>query len=138
MRLALAKVPEAAKAQAYVANLGFTKTLMKHYRLGPEGIVDLANRFARAIGCVQIPALAATTVGKMGLQGVPGLVIEPKASVKAGGRRKHGAGDATEGGALVGGGVAVSLALGASGPVMEGEDYRVLGGEEPRRKRPRL
>ncbi len=78
---ALSKIPTQAKEQAYVGNLGFIKSLMKRYRLDPAGVVALANRFATSFGCEEVPTLSAQTVGKMGLRGVPGLVVEGKGRI---------------------------------------------------------
>ncbi|KAK4164327.1 putative ATP-dependent RNA helicase MSS116 mitochondrial precursor [Cladorrhinum sp. PSN259] len=80
---ALAKVPEQNKVQAYSAYLGFTKTLMKRYRLSPEMVVEKANEFAASMGFDEPPALPQSTVSKMGLKGVPGLNIEGKGTVRA-------------------------------------------------------
>ncbi|KAK3986782.1 P-loop containing nucleoside triphosphate hydrolase protein, partial [Cladorrhinum sp. PSN332] len=79
---ALAKVPEQIKAQAYSAYLGFTKSLMKRYRLTPEMVVEKANELAASLGFDDDPpALMQSTVSKMGLKGVPGLNIEGKGMV---------------------------------------------------------
>ena len=92
MQSALAKVPDQAKEQAYVGNLGFIKSLMKRYNLGAAGVVALANRYALAFGCAEVPALSPMTVGKMGLRGTPGLVLEAKGTASAGRGRSGGGG----------------------------------------------
>lgn len=51
---------------------------MKHYRVDAPAVVALGNDFARAIGFDELPALPQALVSKMGLKGVPGLVIEGK------------------------------------------------------------
>lgn len=79
---ALARVDDDTKVKAYVASLGFTKTLMKRYRLSPTAVVDLSNTFAYSLGLEEIPALPQSTVSKMGLKGVKGLVIEGKGLVR--------------------------------------------------------
>ncbi|KAK0635976.1 P-loop containing nucleoside triphosphate hydrolase protein [Bombardia bombarda] len=75
---ALANIPEVTKAQAYVAFLGFTKTLKKVHGLDSPAVVQLANRFSGAMGLAEPPVLEPSTVGKMGLKGVPGLIIRGK------------------------------------------------------------
>lgn len=95
---ALAKVPEQTRVQAYSAYLGFTKTLMKRYRLTLETVVEKANEFAASLGFDEPPPLPQSMVSKMGLKGVPGLVIEGRGLVRAhaptgrtgGGRGPHG------------------------------------------------
>ncbi|KAK3685236.1 P-loop containing nucleoside triphosphate hydrolase protein [Podospora appendiculata] len=84
IRQALEKIPEQSKTQAYVAFLGFTKTLKKVHGLESNGVVQLANRFAASMGCTEPPALESSTVGKMGLKGVPGLIIKGRNGVPAG------------------------------------------------------
>ncbi|KAK3326015.1 P-loop containing nucleoside triphosphate hydrolase protein [Apodospora peruviana] len=78
---ALAKVPEENKAQAYVAFLGFTKTLKRIHGMDAPEVVKLANRFAGAMGLDGPPPIEPSTVSKMGLKGVPGLVIFGKNGV---------------------------------------------------------
>ncbi len=53
-------------------------------KLNPAGIVQLANRFAASMGCVEPPELEASTIGKMGFKGVPGLRKRNKAPGPAG------------------------------------------------------
>lgn len=55
---------------------------MKRYGLDPTGVVALANRFATSFGCAEVPTLSPMLVGKMGLKGVPGLVVEGKGLVR--------------------------------------------------------
>lgn len=56
---------------------------MKKFGLQPESVVAFNNRFAESMGCAETPELSPQTVGKMGLRGVPGLVIEGKGLVTA-------------------------------------------------------
>jgi len=79
---ALAKVPEVTKAQAYVAYLGFSKALKKIHGVDAEGVVKLANQFSEAMGLEEPPYLEKSTIGKMGLKGVPGIRVMPKGSVR--------------------------------------------------------
>jgi ATP-dependent RNA helicase MSS116 len=138
-------VPQQTKEQAYIGNLGFIKSLMKRYRLQPAGVVELANRFAKSFGCDDIPVLSPMLVGKMGLRGVPGLVVEgkgliagpPPGSAPAGGARGNGGGRGNNGGGGFRNGS-------GGGPRPEGRrrQNRTGGdsgkqGEEPSRKRPR-
>ncbi|KAL2176467.1 P-loop containing nucleoside triphosphate hydrolase protein [Thermothelomyces heterothallicus CBS 202.75] len=110
---ALAKVPQQTKIQAYVANLGFINSLMRRYGLDQAGVVALANRFAAAFGCGDAPpALSPATVGKMGLRGVPGLVVEGKGLVVAG--NANPAGNAGKGGGRGGRGGGSSSLLSTS------------------------
>jgi ATP-dependent RNA helicase MSS116 len=72
---AFAQVDELAKAKAYQAFLGYNKTYLKKLRLDAKGLVQLANGYAMAMGCAEVPLIEKQTVGKMGLKGVPGLNI---------------------------------------------------------------
>ncbi|KAL1835665.1 hypothetical protein VTK73DRAFT_5471 [Phialemonium thermophilum] len=104
---ALANVPEAAKVQAYVSFLGFTKTLTKVHGLPAAGVVALANRYAASLGLASPPVLEAQTVGKMGLKGVPGLNVRSGGGGGGGGgggRRGRGGGRGAGAGAGGGGG----------------------------------
>ncbi|KAK0652391.1 P-loop containing nucleoside triphosphate hydrolase protein [Cercophora newfieldiana] len=82
---ALEKVPLQTKEQAYVAFLGFTKALKKIHGLDAPLVVKLANRFSESLGLEEPPALEPSTVGKMGLKGVPGLTIKRGASGRGAG-----------------------------------------------------
>lgn len=93
---ALEKVPAQSKEQAYVAFLGFTKALKKIHGLDAPAVVKLANQFAESLGLEEPPALEPSTVGKMGLKGVPGLIVRRGASGGGGGGR--GGGNAGRGG----------------------------------------
>ncbi|KAK4138380.1 DEAD-domain-containing protein [Trichocladium antarcticum] len=89
---ALAKIPDQAKEQAYVANLGFTKSLMRHFNAKTADVVRYANDFATSIGCAEPPALQASTIGKMGLKGVAGLRVLNKAGAVTNTRAAGGPG----------------------------------------------
>ena len=62
---------------AYRAMLGFYNTNTKRIgKISKAELVQLMNEWSRLTGLRQIPSLQKRTVGKMGLKGVPGLVIE--------------------------------------------------------------
>ncbi|KAK3942460.1 hypothetical protein QBC46DRAFT_339409 [Diplogelasinospora grovesii] len=98
VQAALARVSDTSKTQAYVAYIGFTRALSKVMGLDARGVVHLSNRFSESIGCDEPPALEASTIGKMGLKGVPGLTIKRK----TGGNQESG--DGRKGGGAPGGG----------------------------------
>ncbi|KAH7338524.1 ATP-dependent RNA helicase MSS116 mitochondrial precursor [Pyrenochaeta sp. MPI-SDFR-AT-0127] len=68
-------VDEVVKSKAYQAFLGYNKTFLKKLQLSTADLVRLANEYARTMGCPEPPMLEKSTVGKMGLKGVPGLRI---------------------------------------------------------------
>jgi ATP-dependent RNA helicase MSS116 len=78
---AIARVPQtealaASAAQAYRAWLGFYNTgSSKVVRFDKTRLVATANSYARIIGLTQTPSIERKTVGKMGLRGVPGLLV---------------------------------------------------------------
>jgi ATP-dependent RNA helicase MSS116 len=72
---AFTNVEEEAKAKAYQAYLGYNKTFLKKLNMTPGDLVRLANEYARAMGCPEPPLIEKSTIGKMGLKGVPGLRI---------------------------------------------------------------
>lgn len=72
---AFANVDEVAKSKAYQAFLGYNKTFLKKLQLSPAELVRLANEYARTMGCPEPPMMEKSTIGKMGLKGVPGLRI---------------------------------------------------------------
>jgi len=87
---------------AYAAFLGYYKGQMK--RMGmrrAESLVNIANDFALSSGFKEPPQLQKSTVGKMGLKGVPGLNI---GSGDFGGRGGGGRGGGGRGGGRGGGG----------------------------------
>ncbi|GLC45352.1 hypothetical protein PLESTM_001723500 [Pleodorina starrii] len=64
-----------SRAKAYQSFLGFYKS-HETIKLRSEQVVATANQYAAdVLGCPTPPGLLAKTVGKMGLKGVPGLVI---------------------------------------------------------------
>lgn len=87
----LAKVPDQVKAQAYVAFLGFTNTMRSKMKITPAQMVQIANRYAFSLGCEEPPAIEASTISKMGLKGVPGLIKNKGPSFKSqrGGNRQN-------------------------------------------------
>ncbi|KAH5015624.1 ATP-dependent RNA helicase [Parastagonospora nodorum] len=72
---AFANVEEEAKAKAYQAFLGYNKTFLKKLQLSTTELVRVANEYSRAMGCPEPPLIEKSTIGKMGLKGVPGLNI---------------------------------------------------------------
>ncbi|KAI8940615.1 hypothetical protein NX059_001887 [Plenodomus lindquistii] len=72
---AFVNVDELAKAKAYQAFLGYNKTFLKKLQMSPADLVRLANDYARTMGCPEPPLIEKSTIGKMGLKGVPGLNI---------------------------------------------------------------
>ncbi|KAH8898998.1 DEAD-domain-containing protein [Thozetella sp. PMI_491] len=80
IKQAFAKIPDQSKGQAYAAYLGFMKGQNKITKLNSASLVQLANRFSASMGCAEPPELEASTIGKMGLKGVPGLRKRPKAT----------------------------------------------------------
>ncbi|KAF2031361.1 ATP-dependent RNA helicase MSS116, mitochondrial [Setomelanomma holmii] len=72
---AFVNVDEEAKAKAYQAFLGYNKTFLKKLQLTTNELVRVANEYARAMGCPEPPLIEKSTIGKMGLKGVPGLRI---------------------------------------------------------------
>ena len=72
---------------AWQAWLGFYNSHCSKLKLSKEELVAKSAEYAATIGLPQIPALQKKTIGKMGLQGVPGLRIEaPSKSNAAPGR----------------------------------------------------
>lgn len=109
VREAAARVDNKTAASTYVAFLGYYKTGAKFVGLDAERLVQTANEYASAVlGRDSPPELEAKTVGKMGLKGVPGLVIGPprarngdggaRGGPRAGGGRRAGGGGGDGGG----------------------------------------
>lgn len=109
-------MPEAAKNQAYVSFLGFTKTLTKVHGLNPAAVVALANRYSASLGLATPPTLEARTVGKMGLKGVPGLNVEGGSAGRARGGGRGDLGGGPSRGAPGGGPGRVSTSFGGQAP----------------------
>jgi ATP-dependent RNA helicase MSS116 len=66
------------KQKVYQAWLGYYKTYLKVLKWSSADLVREANRFALdGLDCPEVPALEKSTIGKMGLKGVPGLVVKP-------------------------------------------------------------
>ncbi|GFR45934.1 hypothetical protein Agub_g7396 [Astrephomene gubernaculifera] len=69
------RIDYSTRARAYQSFLGYYKS-HEVLKFRPEQIVALANDYARELlACPTPPGLLAKTVGKMGLKGVPGIVI---------------------------------------------------------------
>ena len=66
------------KAKIYQAWMGYYKNHLKALGWSTAELVQQANTFAfRGLGCAEVPGLQKSTVGKMGLKGVPGLKLLP-------------------------------------------------------------
>ncbi|KAK7894631.1 hypothetical protein LTR80_012389, partial [Exophiala xenobiotica] len=50
-------VEETAKSKAYQAYLGFNKSFTKQLRIDNVGLVALANEYAGAMGCPEVPMI---------------------------------------------------------------------------------
>ncbi|KAI8855106.1 P-loop containing nucleoside triphosphate hydrolase protein [Chytridium lagenaria] len=73
----LAKVSEETKSMAYKAMLGFYKGFGKDMRWSSERLVEECNEYVvEVLGCREVPAIPRDALGKMGLRGVKGIVIE--------------------------------------------------------------
>jgi len=81
------KLTTSAK-QAYQAFLGYYLGQIKRtsFRQKTE-VVNTANSVSTMMGLAETPGLLARTVGKMGLKGVPGIVIEKAGNQQQGGAR---------------------------------------------------
>lgn len=73
----LSKIEPQLSSMAYQTWLGYYNSCKGAFRSKEELVVQ-ANLFAKTMGCEQPPALLKSTVGKMGLKGVPGLNIDGK------------------------------------------------------------
>jgi ATP-dependent RNA helicase MSS116 len=83
------------QTKAYQAWLGFYKTSAKQLGWTVERLVQEANNFAlQGLGAAEIPTLYKSTVGKMGLKGVKGLVVgpDPAKAPRGGGGGRGGGG----------------------------------------------
>ncbi|EMC91626.1 hypothetical protein BAUCODRAFT_143167 [Baudoinia panamericana UAMH 10762] len=89
---AVSAVDEKTVQKAYQAYLGFHKTFMKQLRTDAAGLVEIANSYARAMGCAEPPVIDKQVVGKMGLRGVRGLNVGVVERGSTGGRRGGGGG----------------------------------------------
>jgi len=67
---------QTAGEQAYAAWLGYYKGSLKKCGWTPTQLVETANQWARDVGLPNQPSLQKKTIGKMGLKGVPGLLID--------------------------------------------------------------
>jgi ATP-dependent RNA helicase MSS116 len=83
------------KKKVYQAWLGYYKSFLKAMKWSSADLVREANRFALdGLDCPEVPALEKSTISKMGLKGVPGLVAAPNA---AGSSKSHRGGGGGEG-----------------------------------------
>ena len=73
---AMQRVDDRTKAQHYAAELGYRKGLLRKMGWNAERLVREANAYAvDFMGCREPPPMLKSTVGKMGLKGVPGLNV---------------------------------------------------------------
>jgi ATP-dependent RNA helicase MSS116 len=94
------------QTKAYQAWLGFYKTSAKALGWSTDELVQQANAFAlQGLGAAEIPTLYKSTVGKMGLKGVRGLVIgpDPPRQGRGGGGKPAGGNGGGGGGKFFGG-----------------------------------
>ena len=90
---ALSRVPgnaelKAATEQAYRAWMGYYNGNLRKCGWDKPTLVHEANKIASFLGLVQQPSLQKKTIGKMGLKGVPGLIIEKQEGELRKGERK--------------------------------------------------
>ena len=72
------KMEDEEKARIYQAWLGYYKNHLKAFKWNNEELVAQGNIYARdGLGASETPAIAKSTVGKMGLKGTKGLVVVP-------------------------------------------------------------
>ena len=62
--------------QAYRAWLGYYNGQLKKVNWDKKRLVQQANMWGKEVGLKSQPGLQKRTIGKMGLKGTPGLVIE--------------------------------------------------------------
>lgn len=79
------------KAKIYQAWMGYYKNHLKALRWTTAELVQQANTFAlQGLGCAEVPGLQKSTIGKMGLKGVPGLKVLPNEAGSNDPRRRGG------------------------------------------------
>ena len=71
--------------QAYQAHMGFYNSNLRKLNINKAELVQMSNQFAVTIGCREQPKLLAKTIGKMGLKGTPGLLIDRDTQEHGGG-----------------------------------------------------
>jgi ATP-dependent RNA helicase MSS116 len=76
----------AGAKQAYQAHMGFYNSNLRKLNINKAELVQMSNQFAVTIGCREQPKLLAKTVGKMGLKGTPGLLIDRETHEHGSGR----------------------------------------------------
>lgn len=71
---ALHSIDAESKQKAYSAYLGFMKGYMNHMQMNAVELVKSANDFAlNGMQSGEVPEMGKSTIGKMGLKGVPGI-----------------------------------------------------------------
>jgi ATP-dependent RNA helicase MSS116 len=82
---------EEEKRKIYQGWLGYYKAMSKYTKWNNAALVAEANKFAlEGLGCPEVPGLEKSIVGKMGLNGVRGLVIVPNKPRAQQNRRQGG------------------------------------------------
>ncbi|KAG9258906.1 P-loop containing nucleoside triphosphate hydrolase protein [Emericellopsis atlantica] len=87
------RMQDQEKGKIYQAWLGYYNNHMKFLKWDKEELVRQGNVYARnGLGAPEVPAMAKSTVGKMGLKGVKGLrvVPDPPRQSRNGGRGGRG------------------------------------------------
>ena len=88
---AMRRVDDRTKAQHYAAELGYRKGLLRKMGWNAERLVREANAYAvDFMGCREPPPMLKSTVGKMGLKGVPGLNVVSQLPGSDAGAQKPG------------------------------------------------
>jgi hypothetical protein len=64
-----------AAERTFVATLGFYNSSLKRLHWTPAQLVERVKARFHAMGLIEAPAVPARTLGKMRLQGVPGLRV---------------------------------------------------------------
>lgn len=99
MAATVGAMPDTTPVAAYQAWLGYHNGCLKRMSWSKEQLVAAANDWYEVVcGRSTPPALRAMIVGKMGLRGTPGLLVEGKGGVPAGGGGRGGGWGAGRGG----------------------------------------
>ena len=67
---------QGAAQKSYVAWMGYYKSNLKKCGFSPTSLVQAANKWAFDVGLESQPRLQRKTIGKMGMKGVPGILVE--------------------------------------------------------------
>lgn len=73
---AMESIEQETKTKAYIAYLGFMKSVVKNLKTDNAGLVQIANELAlKGMKLTETPEVESRVVGKMGLKGVAGLRV---------------------------------------------------------------